>query len=113
MKQILYILVFTVVFSSAGLAQDKVTYSGDPASKIMRYYPNPATNYVNFEFQKTYDKFFSLEIYNFIGKKVFESRAVTPKITIPLNDYYRGVYIYQLKDRTGKIIESGKFQVAK
>ena len=113
MKRILSILLFTVVFSPASFSQDKVSYNGDPGTRLMRYYPNPATNYVNFEFQKTYDKFFSLEIYNFIGKKVFETRTVTPKITIPLNDYYRGVYIYQVKDRSGKILESGKFQVAK
>ena len=36
------------------------------------------------------------------------------KLNIVLDDnYYRGIYVYQLHDQTGKIIESGKFQVSK
>ncbi len=44
---------------------------------------------------------------------MFDVKSVTPKINIDLTDFYRGVYIYQLRDRTGKIIDSGKFQVVK
>jgi hypothetical protein len=34
------------------------------------------------------------------------------KLTFYFNDaYYRGLYIFQLRDRSGRIIESGKFQV--
>jgi hypothetical protein len=87
--------------------------SADPAVKFMRFYPNPAVSVINFEFQKGFDKFFSFQIFNFIGKKVFDLKIVTPKINIPLTDFYRGVYIYQLRDKTGKIIDSGKFQVVK
>ena len=86
---------------------------GDQAVKFIKFYPNPAVNIINFEFQKGYDKFYSFQVYNFIGKKVFDVRTVTPKINIPLADYYRGVYIYQLRDRAGKILETGKFQVIK
>ena len=35
------------------------------------------------------------------------------KITVPLTDFYRGVYIFQLRDAKGNIVESGKFQVVK
>jgi hypothetical protein len=87
--------------------------AGDASAKFMKFFPNPAVSDINFEFQKGYDKQISFEIYNFIGKKVFSLKVVTPKINIPLTDFYRGVYIYQLRDKTGKIIESGKFQVIK
>jgi len=79
----------------------------------MRFYPNPAVSVINFEFQKDFDKNFSLQVFNFIGKKVFDQKTVTPRINIPLTDFYRGVYIYQLRDRSGKIVDSGKFQVIK
>ena len=79
----------------------------------MRFFPNPATTVINFEFTSGFDKNFFIEIYNFIGKKVYDTRTSTPKITIPLTDFYRGVYIYQLRDKTRKIIQSGKFQVTK
>ena len=29
------------------------------------------------------------------------------------NDFYRGIYIFQLKDKNGKVVDSGKFQVSK
>jgi hypothetical protein len=32
---------------------------------------------------------------------------------VDLADFNRGVYIYHLRDLSGKIIESGKFQVSR
>ena len=114
MKKIFYIIIFTILFVSGGLAQNKIVVgASDPAVKYIKFYPNPAITFINFEFQKGYDKFFSFQVYNFIGKKVFDLKTITPKINIPLTDFYRGVYIYQLRDRSGKIIDSGKFQVVK
>ncbi|MBV9987508.1 MAG: T9SS type A sorting domain-containing protein [Chitinophagaceae bacterium] len=82
--------------------------------KITHFYPNPATSYINFTFDKTVDKSFTLQIYNFIGRKMSDSRVTDEKITITLDDsYIRGLYIYQLRDQTGRIVDSGKFQVSK
>jgi hypothetical protein len=83
------------------------------AVKTVKFYPNPAIGYINFEFEKNYDNSYSLLIFNFIGKKVIELKVTEQKITLPLTDYYRGVYIFQLRDKQGNIVESGKFQVAK
>ena len=113
MKKIFYILLFTVLFSSGSFAQNKVAAATDVAVKFMRFYPNPAISVINFEFQKGFDKYYTFQVFNFIGKKVLDLKTVTPKINIPLTDFYRGVYIYQLRDRSGKIIDSGKFQVVK
>lgn len=114
MKKIFYILLFTVLFTSGGFAQNKVaTATTDAAVKFMRFYPNPAISVINFEFQKSFDKYFTFQVFNFIGKKVLDLKSVTPKINIPLTEYNRGVYVYQLRDRSGKIIDSGKFQVVK
>lgn len=82
-------------------------------TKTVKFYPNPAVNYINFEFSRNYDNSYTLVIFNFIGKKVEEMKVTDPKITVSLNDFYRGVYIFQLRDKQGSIIESGKFQVAK
>ena len=48
-----------------------------------------------------------------MGKKVVEIKNIPQRITLPLNEYYRGVYIFQLRDRNGRILESGRFQVVK
>ncbi len=113
MKKYFYIFIFIVGFSFGSSAQTKVPIANDLAIKFLKFYPNPAVSVINFEFQKGLDKSYSFQVYNFIGKKVYSTKTVTPKISVSLSDFYRGVYIFQLLDRSGKIIESGKFQVIK
>jgi hypothetical protein len=94
---------------------DKNPFTSSPdAAKIAHFYPNPATSYINFTFDKTVDKSFTLQVYNFIGRKMNDIRISDSKITINLDDnYLRGLYVYQLRDHSGRIVESGKFQVNK
>lgn len=91
--------------------------SGDETlvnSKITKAYPNPATSYIVFEFDKSVDRSYSIQIFAFYGKKMTELHINESKININLDDnYMRGLYIYQLVDINGKIVESGKFQVNK
>jgi hypothetical protein len=43
-----------------------------------------------------------------------ELKITDQKLTITFDDnYLRGLYIYQLRDASGRIVESGKFQVSK
>lgn len=114
----LYLLLFILscfcITSYVGV--DKLYNEGSENSspKITHFYPNPATSYINFTFESSVDKSYTLQIYSFMGKKMNETRITDNKLTINLDDnYYRGLYIYQLKDKTGRIIESGKFQVSK
>lgn len=108
------LLVFTLLISSFIADENVYGVLGD-GQKITHFYPNPATSYINFTFDKTVDRSFTLQIYNFMGRKMNESRITDPtKLTITLDDnYLRGLYIYQLRDQSGRIIESGKFQVSK
>ena len=113
MKKFFYILILTVGINFGVFAKNKRDTYIDPGKKFIKFYPNPAVSVINFEFEKGYDKSSSFQVYNFIGKKVIDLKSVTQKINIPLTDFYRGVYIYQLRNKTGKVIESGKFQVIK
>lgn len=110
MKRIFYIIIFIAGFYFSSPAQVKSS-AGNFAVKTVKLYPNPAVSFINFEFSKTYDQSFSLQIYNFLGKKVAELKPTEKKIVLPLTDYYRGVYIFQLRDKQGNIVEAGKFQV--
>ena len=65
------------------------------------------------DFAKKYDKNYSIEIFNFLGKKIFEFNLGDQKNIVNLSDFFRGIYIFQLRDASGKILESGKFQVNK
>jgi ABC-type metal ion transport system substrate-binding protein len=86
----------------------------DVQIRTVQCYPNPATSFVNFEFAANTEKQnYTLAIYSFIGNKISESAITTSKITVTLENYQRGLYVFQLKNKVGQIIESGKFQVVK
>jgi hypothetical protein len=107
------LLILFIIISVATLSESKAqSRTASIASQVVRSYPNPATSFVTFDFQQDY-KSLSIQIYNFLGKKMFESAALNQRTVLNLSDYTRGVYIYQLRDRSGKMIESGKFQVSK
>ena len=112
--RILYILSFIVLTTTGAVqAQDRPVDRQAPEAKVVKFYPNPATSFITFDFQNNFDRNYSFQIFNFLGKKVYELSTVTPKTIVNLNDFYRGVYIFQIRDKNGKIIESGQFQVAK
>ncbi|MBI1341463.1 MAG: T9SS type A sorting domain-containing protein [Terrimonas sp.] len=81
--------------------------------KILKYYPNPATSFINFELQTSEEKGLNLYVINFLGKQVYEQKNIQQRTIIDLSQFTRGVYIFQLRDMNGKAIESGKFQVSK
>lgn len=85
----------------------------NPGGPHVRFYPNPAITSVTFDFLKNYEKGYSIQIFSFLGKKMYESSNLGQRTTINLSDFNRGVYIYQLFDKNGKMIESGKFQVSR
>ncbi|MBC7828161.1 MAG: T9SS type A sorting domain-containing protein [Chitinophagaceae bacterium] len=114
--KIFYPLIITLLLSFTAKSQDRPVAPSveEPGTtKIIKFYPNPATSIINFDFQKGYDKSYNFQIFNFLGKKVFEVNNVTPRTIVNLTDFYRGVYIFQLKDKSGKMVDSGKFQVSK
>jgi hypothetical protein len=113
LKRIFYISLLIAGFNFSSAAQVKSTFISDDGVKTVKFYPNPAASFINFEFKKDYDKSYTLLIYNFIGKKMTELKPAEQKIIVPLTEFYRGVYIFQVRDVQGNIVESGKFQVVK
>ena len=94
--KIFYPLIITLLLSFTAKSQerDPAPITQEATSKIIKFYPNPATSIINFDFQRDYDKSYNFQIYNFLGKKVFEVNNVTPKTVVNLTDFYRGVYIF-------------------
>ena len=93
-----------------GYSQSNTTES---SNRIIKFYPNPATSFINFDFLRSYDVNYTLFIFNFMGKKIIEIKNTPSRINLNLVDFYRGIYIYQLRDKNGIIMETGKFQVVK
>lgn len=86
------------------------TETGD---RIIKLYPNPATTYITFDLQKGYERGMSIQIYSFLGKRMHEVTNASQKTVVDLNEFNRGLYMYHLLDASGKVVESGKFQVSK
>lgn len=112
--RIFYLVILLVCCSATQVkSQSRVPGFPEPEQAAVRFYPNPATSYIVFDLLKNYDKNYSIQVFNFLGKKVYEFSATEQKTTVSLTDFFRGIYIFQLKDPSGKIVESGKFQVNK
>ncbi|HEY8959129.1 hypothetical protein J2730_000210 [Chitinophaga ginsengisegetis] len=80
----------------------------------MKLYPNPATTVITFEVQQhNNDRLYDLIVYNFLGKKIDQLKGISSKTTVSLDNYYNGLYIFQLRDQRGNLVESGKFNVVK
>lgn len=114
MRRTIYILSFILLIATQTEAQTSRSVT-TPLSDdlVVKLYPNPATSYITFELQKVNEKGLSLRVYSFLGKKMYESQASLQKLTIDLSEFNRGLYMYHLVDATGKVVKSGKFQVAK
>lgn len=107
------LLVAFVICISAFEQPESKNSIGDIQTKTIKCYPNPAVSFINFEFPDDYvSKNYILQVYSFTGKKMYEMNVNIIKTTLTFtNDFYRGIYIYQLQDKTGRILETGKFQV--
>jgi hypothetical protein len=102
-----------MAFTLAAGAQAQSRTIGSDQGAVLRFFPNPATTQVTFDFSRSFDRGFTLQVYNFLGRKMYEGINVAQRTTLNLTDYNRGVYIFQLLDRAGKMVETGKFQVSK
>ena len=114
MRRILPILSFILLIAINSQGQSaRSTPATIAADRIIKLYPNPATTYITFDLQKGYERGLSIQVYSFLGKKMYESQSIPSKVTVDLSEFNRGLYMYHLMDYTGKVIESGKFQVTK
>jgi hypothetical protein len=105
-----FLLVGLILFSFSSFIDFQ---DSNAQIRVVKCYPNPATSYVNFDFQKNIDRTYTLQVYSFSGRKMTEMPASNNTVTVMLTDFYRGIYVYELRDKEGKIVESGKFQVVK
>lgn len=109
------IIILSIIFFSVQNAEAQTRSNPLPGNseKILKFYPNPATSIITFDFIKDHKDGYLLQVFNFLGKPVYESPNVATKTSVNLSDFTRGVYIFQLRNQSGKILESGKFQVSK
>ena len=87
-----------------------------PASndvKNIRFYPNPASTTINFEFKDQVEKGTILQVFNFLGRQVLTIPVSGSRVSVNVTDLIKGVYIFQLRTSNGRILETNKFQVSR
>jgi hypothetical protein len=104
--------IFLILIVSSATSQVKKVSMGENIRRTS-IYPNPARSFIQIQFQPAVPPPASLAIYNFLGKKQFEINQPGSNVFIDLADFNRGIYIFQFRDRNGRILETGKFQVEK
>jgi hypothetical protein len=85
----------------------------DGGKLVSKLYPNPASSYVIIDFEKNLPPNTHLIVYSFTGNKMEDVTISNLRVQLNLGNYFRGLYLYQIVASTGKILESGKFQVIK
>ncbi len=77
----------------------------------VRFYPNPATNFINFEFKEPLERGATLQVFSFLGRQVASIQVQSQRVTVNVSEYFRGIYVFQLRLPSGKVVETNKFQV--
>ena len=113
LKRIIPILSIILLTAIHSQAQPPRNVPATDAGEKVKLYPNPATSYITFDIQKNFQKGMSIQVYHFLGRKMYETQNILEKTTLNLGEYSRGVYIYHIRDQNGKLVDSGKFQVSK
>ncbi|MBN9385185.1 MAG: T9SS type A sorting domain-containing protein [Chitinophagaceae bacterium] len=111
--RIFYIILSIILLTSTQAFSQAKGPMPDPESKVIKLYPNPAISYITFEVAKEPNKTYSLQIFNFLGRKVKEVTDISPKTVVNLSELVRGIYIFQLRDPNGRVTDSGTFQINK
>jgi hypothetical protein len=113
-KSLLFItFLFVTVPSVTNRFVEFVENTTPTSTRIVTCYPNPAISFINIDIQKISSKNHTLLVFNFLGKKVANFNEINTHNRIDLTNFSRGIYIFQLKDPSGRVIESGKFQIEK
>ena len=75
-------------------------------------YPNPVHSQATFCWVNSRDKnATSIKIYNILGQVVYSHQVIDEQVSVDLNNFISGVYVYNLLDMYQNKIAKGKFLV--
>ena len=112
--RIFYILLSIILLNSTQAKSQARGPMPEPDHKVAKkFYPNPAISYIIFDLDKESNQSYTLQIYSFLGKQVKNVIEIQDHQQINLSDLTRGLYTFQLKDQSGRVTDSGIFQVNK
>ena len=72
-------------------------------------YPNPARNEVNFRF--TTQSNLNVLVYDITGRQVAQTEMINGAAILNSSGFSNGMYLYRLTDKSGNLLDNGKFTV--
>jgi hypothetical protein len=112
--RIFYALLSVILLSTTqAKSQVKAPLPDTEHKVVKKFYPNPAVSYIIFELEKEPNQTYRLQIYSFLGKLVKDVPDMIEHYTLNLSDFTRGLYTFQVRDQSGRITDSGIFQLNK
>ncbi len=109
---VILFLLFASVGTSYAQKPLQTPDSRPENSKVqVRFYPNPASNFITFEFKEHLEPGAMLQVFSFLGRQVASIPAQSQRVTVNVSEYFRGIYVFQLRLPSGKVVETNKFQV--
>lgn len=95
-----------ILKNSTGLMDNVFATSEFNKKNFVKMYPNPVTNQINISFMEKQSTPFSIEITDFVGKKIisksFENQNDT---SIPIESFSKGVYFVKISTKKGESIQ--------
>lgn len=113
MSKHLVIAIILCLLGSSVWAQKPAQNPGtqEASANACKFFPNPATNFITFEFKEEQERGTTIQIYSFLGRVVATVPVNSKRITVNVSDYFRGIYVFQVRTPNGKVVETNKFQV--
>jgi hypothetical protein len=110
----LYLIAFLLLFSLVSFSQKSLgEFAGASEKTNVRFFPNPASTTITFEFNAVAEKGYNIRIYSFLGRQVLALPVTGSRISVNVTDLMKGVYVFQVRDASGRIVATNKFQVSR
>ena len=113
MRNFYILLSIILLISTQAKSQVRGPMPDTDHKVVKKFYPNPAVSYIIFDLDRESNQNYTLQIYSFIGKQVKNVTDLSDHTNVNLSDLPRGLYTFQLKDQSGRVTDSGIFQVNK
>ncbi len=111
MRYIVFILFILLAGAGKTFAQKPAATPTSEQNTLVKFYPNPAVNFITFEMKTPVERGTTLQVYSFLGRQVAIVPVNAQRITVNVSDYFRGIYVFQVRTSNGKVLETNKFQV--
>jgi Secretion system C-terminal sorting domain len=112
-RYIVSILFFLLLVVADASAQKPAGTTSPSQNTLVKFYPNPAVNFITFEMKEPVERGSSLQVYSFLGRQVATVPVNAQRVTVNVSEYFRGIYVFQLRSPNGKVVETNKFQVSR